>query len=457
MTWLITDLETQTHEWFGNKSSPHNPDNYIVALGYCIDNKPVVGKYYRSKEQCITEFRKDFSEAIQGQKVIVAHNLTFELHWYLTYIPDLIIKFMLDGGVFYCTQYAEYLLSHQTELYPALETTALKYGGTHKIDEVKALWDAGVLTSDIDELTLMKYLADEKVGDIANTRRVLFAQVPQLKANGMWDMFQLRMTSLVFNAWCTFNGLYVNQTIAKENQAQQEKRILELQQTIKSQLPTDLPDDLDFSFTSGYHLSALLYGGTVKYKAKVSYEPKKYEKVDAYAYTVNTTQEDFLVYVPVAEFKSTTDIEKTCIKYKSGKNKGQPKVFKIDSTTELMKWGDKEYTFKGLVDFRTLPNSISEQFLGEGAEFQGKRNLVDGTPVYSTKDDALKLIAKYTDAAKPLSELKELEKDTGTYYLRVDDNGKRSGMLQFVEPTSIIHHSLNNCSTVTGRLSGTKP
>lgn len=455
MTWLITDLETQTHAWYGNKSSPHNPDNYIVAFGYCIDAGESVGKYYNNRDHSVEQFRKDFQEAIKGQKVIVAHNLTFELHWYLKFIPDLIVKFIQDGGIFYCTQYAEYLLSHQTELYPSLEETALKYGGKHKLDEVKTLWNAGVLTSDIDESTLIKYLADEEIGDIANTRLVLFKQVPLLKQNGMWEMFKLRMTSLVFNAFSTFNGLYINQDIAKQNQAEQELRITELHNIIRDQLPIDLPSELEFSFTSGYHLSAFLYGGTVKYKAKVSYEPKKYEKVDAYEFT--DTTDGHKEYHAVVEVDALVpNIMDTVTKYKAGKNKGQPKVFKIDSDVEKLKWGDKQYTFKGLIDLKELPDVISEQFLGENAEFLGKQESC-GEPIYSTSNDALTLIAKFADVVKPLSELKDLEKDTGTYYLRVDGVGKRSGMLQFVEPDSIIHHNLNSTATVTSRLSGTKP
>ncbi len=54
-------------------------------------------------------------------------------------------------------------------------------------------------------------------------------------------------------------------------------------------------------------------------------------------------------------------------------------------------------------------------------------------------------------------EYRDLTKDVNTYYLKVDESGKQSGMLKFVEPDGIIHHRLNNCSTVTGRLSGSNP
>ena len=149
-------------------------------------------------------------------------------------------------------------------------------------------------------------------------------------------------------------------------------------------------------------------------------------------------------------------------RYRAGRNKGLPKIQKFDSEQPLLKWGDKQYVFPGLISIPELPSIVSEQFLGKRAEFRGKRTLVDGTPVYSTGTDALNVLVKYTDAAKPLKKLAALLKDTGTYYLMqvTDDEGnviKQSGMLQYVEPDGLIHHQLNNCATVTTRLSGSKP
>ena len=60
-----------------------------------------------------------------------------------------------------------------------------------------------------------------------------------------------------------------------------------------------------------------------------------------------------------------------------------------------------------------------------------------------------------------LLKLAQLDKDN-TYYLTTEYNKdgsvkKQKGMLQFVDDKSIIHHSLNGVSTITGRLSSTKP
>ena len=451
--FCVIDLETQTNEWYGNNSSPHNPDNWIVAAGWCIDNQDIQSEYFPTKELALSS--NWLERALDGQKYLVCHNATFEIQWLRKFYPETLDNFFKRGGKVLCTQYMEFLLSHQQEMYPRLEDCSLKYGGTMKVDEVKLLWEAGYKTSEIDQALLMKYLADPVVGDVANTRRVCFSQIPLLQQQGMWDMVQIRMDSLLFNAYATYFGLYVDLEVAKKSQAEQEARILEIKESILKLLPSDLPSELEFSFTSPYHMSAFLFGGTVQYKAKVSYEPKKYEQIEAYQFGST--------FIPTVQITVQEDVP-NCVKvhgdlivFKAGKNKGLPKVFKIDSDVEKLKWGDKTYTFKGLINLYELPKHVQDQYLGKRAEFSGKRNLVCGTPVYSTSGDSLDVLATYTDAAKPLKELKALEKDTGTYYLRTDDSGKQSGMLQYVEPDGIIHHRLNNCSTVTGRLSGSNP
>lgn len=455
--FVTIDLETNNHEWYGNNSSPHNPENWIVAAGWCIDNGDIQSEYFPSKELALSS---DWLErALDGQQYLIAFNATFEIQWLMKYYPDTLMKFFKRGGKVFCPQYAEFLLSHQQEMYPRLEDCSVKYGGTVKVDEVKLLWDAGYKTSEIDRALLMKYLADPVVGDVANTRRVAFSQIPLLQQNGMWKMCEIRMDSLLFNAIATYNGLYVDLEVARKNQAEQEERIKEIKESILKLLPDDVPAELNFSFTSPFHMSAFLFGGTVQYKAKVSYEPKKYEQVKAYGFGVDGG------CLPVSQVDNMTEQQLSevikmygeRVVYKAGKNKGQPKVFKIDSDVEKLKWGDKQYTFKGLIDLNKLPQHVREQYLGKRAEFRGARELPCGTPVYSTSGDSLDLLATYTEAAKPLKELKALEKDQGTYYLKVDDKGNESGMLKYVEPDGIIHHRLNNCATVTGRLSGSNP
>lgn len=457
MTWCILDLETNNHEYYGSLASPHHPDNYIVAAGWVQDNLAIQAEYYNNPEEA--KASDWLVRALAGQQVMVAHNLTFEVHWLLKTYPTTFLDFLKRGGRVFCTQYSEFLLSHQTELYPSLEETAAKYGGSKKIDEVKILWEAGVLTKDIDQALLMKYLADPHVGDVANTRLALFAQVALLKERGMYEMFKMRMDSLLFNAIASFYGLHVDMQVAAKNQAESEAQIATLQEGIMALLPKDLPPELEFSFTSGFHKSAFMFGGAVKYDKKVSYDPVKYVKVDTYHFKDGYS-------IPIDEYNKQPTYDRNqdlsdhgdLVVYASGKNKGNPKEFKDDTSEELLKWGVDTYTFKGLINLNDLPEHVSEQYLGKRAEFKGRQTLADDTPVYSTGKDSLDVLANFSDAAKPIKDLATLEKDVGTYYLRTDPKtGKQSGMLQYVEPDGIIHHQLNNCATVTGRLSSSKP
>ena len=145
--WFITDLEVQNIPYMGQVASPFCPDNYIVAAGWVFDDKPVQYEYFPTQEE--SNSSTWLVKALESASILVAHNATFEIQWFLHRYKDAFLAFIKRGGRIFCTQYAEYLLSHQTETYPKLDEVAPRYGGTHKIDEVKLLWEQGVLTADI--------------------------------------------------------------------------------------------------------------------------------------------------------------------------------------------------------------------------------------------------------------------------------------------------------------------
>lgn len=443
--YVIVDLETQNHPYYGMVASPFCPDNYIVEMGWKFKEGGVHSHRNSDKEH---EHTTPIEQILSKVNVFVAHNATYEIHWMLSRFYEPFMDFLRRGGRVFCTQYAEYLLSRQEELYPKLDEVAPRYGGTHKIDEVKLLWEKGVLTADIDPDILHEYLCSDH-GDVINTEKIYLGQLEALKERGMLEMTKLRMDALLFNAFATFFGMHVNMKTAYKNLEIQNKRIEELKNEINDYLPSDLP--FDFNFNSDYHLSALIFGGPVEYRCKVSYEPKKYELGDFYE--VNGEFIETNKYFGALEF---------CTRYKSGKNKGMIKVFRRPTNIEKLKWGTQIYHFEGLIDLTVLPVGIQEAFLGDRSDFTGKRTMVDGSPVFSTGTDALTLLKKYLPIADKLLELGALEKDVGTYYLKreVDADGNvlsTRGMLQFVLPSGIIHHNLNNCATRTGRLSSNRP
>lgn len=466
---MTIDIEVENHPYYGSKASPYCPDNYVVHSAYRIDRtqddgtvtvEPTFDIRFNSKQAFLDDVAGEhlWFRIPDDCWLIVAHNAAFEISWFLTYQRQHFEEFLKRGGRVFDTMHGHYIASDFQDMYPSLDETAPKYGGEHKIDGVKILWEQGVLTSQIDPILLRDYLVN---GDIPNTALCFYGQCATFAQRNQMQYVWERMDALLAWAYCEWFGLFVNMPIARKNQEEQEQRIREIKQELQQYIPKDLPETLDFNFGSDFHMSALVYGGPIKYRKKVPYDPPQYVKYDAYLADVNGT----LQYIDVSDWQPEWTYPRTL--YKSGKNKGLPKVFRLDTEEEKLKWGDDLYFCPGLVDIQELPEVIREKYAERG-EFRQARTLQDGTPVYSTSTDAMEALARQGfEFCRLVNELGALEKDTGTYYLRTEYNEdgsvkKLSGMLQYVIPQSpdgsgIIHHRLNTCSTVTGRLSGSNP
>ncbi len=466
---MTIDLEVENNPYYGSKASPYCPDNYVVHSAYRIDRteddgtvtvEPTFDIRFNSKQEFLDDVAGEhlWFRIPSDCWLIVAHNAAFEISWFLTYQRQHFEEFLKRGGRVFDTMHGEYIVSDFQSMYPSLDETAPKYGGEHKIDGVKILWEQGVLTSQIDPILLRDYLVN---GDIPNTALCFYGQCSIFAERGQMQYVWERMEALLAFAYCEWFGLFVNMPIARKNQEEQEQRIREIKQELQQYIPKDLPETLDFNFGSDFHMSALVYGGPIKYRKKVPYDPPQYVKYDAYLADVNGT----LQYIDVSDWQPEWTYPRTL--YKSGKNKGLPKVFRLDTEEEKLKWEDDLYFCPGLVDIQELPEVIREKYAERG-EFRQARNLQDGTPVYSTSTDAMEALARHGfEFCRLVNELGALEKDTGTYYLRTEYNEdgsvkKTSGMLQYVIPqnpdgSGIIHHRLNTCATVTGRLSGSNP
>lgn len=466
---LFLDLETQNYEFFGKKASPYCPDNYIVLSGTRVDRVNAqgtteVGERKRVRYESREEFElapiTDWLPIPDDCWLIVAHNSAYEISWFLQFARSYFEAFIKRGGRVYCTMHGEYLVTNQQSTYASLNETAVKYGGTHKVDGVKILWEQGVLTADIDPALLDEYLIGDS-GDIENTAITFYGQLAELAAQGKTALVWERMDYVLSFAYCEWFGMYVNMPIAQANLAEQEAQIAELKDSLVNYFPT-MPDDFTFNFNSLQHMSAWVYGGTVKYKGKVSYDPIKYETVDAYK--LRGTDE----LIPIEEFNKSEYTIDDIVTYIRGKQTGLPKIFKRETNKELKKWGDKFFRFLGHINVDALPKELKSKY-GARGEFRTAFNLADDVPVYSTGGDAMTALAIHTNApfAKVITKLAALEKDTGTYYIRQEYNAdgsvkKTTGMLQYVQPVSadgsgIIHHQLNTCSTVTGRPSASNP
>lgn len=456
------DTETQTKAWYGSKASPRHPANYVVMTGWADDTQPYDGTIQGVR----FEGRGKWLVIPEDITLLVMHNAPFDVDWMLAQEREEFMRFVKRGGRIFCTAYAHYLLSNQRDTYPALNDIAPQYGGTPKVDAVKLLWEQGVETSDIDPALLSEYLLGPE-GDIANTRKVFYGVAQQLQERGMWEMALERMEGLLFNCFAMASGLHIDKDRAY---ADRDRLSAELD-TLKAAFAEhrkNFPEDCEFKESSDFHMSAWLFGGPVKYRARVPATEAdgspKYVKKDAYKFG------ETLVLV---ENVPNPQVFEACVvgygppdRFQRGKNAGQPKLHKVATSEVQTKWGELLYQAPGIVDLKLLLQETRDSFV---REFTGKRKLADESPVYSTSAECLEMLSKQSslgdgarETLRMLLKFARIDKDLGTYYLReeVDDEGnvsKQSGMLQYMTPEGIVYHGLNATATVTTRLSGTRP
>lgn len=463
------DLETENNPYLGHKSSPRHPDNFVVMVGRAIDRPdPTTGQlvlgerehwYFKTKEEAA-----NWLDIPDDVTLLVAHNAPFEMDWMLHQQREKIVAFLKRGGRVFCTAYGHYLLSNQQATYPALDDIAPLYGGSHKVDGIKILWDQGVLTSQIDRDLLTEYLIGPE-GDIENTRKVFYGEMQQLQKRGMWNMALTRMEGMVFCAFAMDSGLFVHRAVADRQRNQLEQELAKLT-TLFEGYRTHIDPECEFKETSPFMMSAWLFGGALKFDARVQSIDEetgkpRLEKADFYKFGERFVEVTDDIDTGVLEWEHGT-LEL----YKSGKNKGMPKVYRRDTDRIKMKNGKKIQLLGPLIDLSKLPADIKKAF---DKEFTGKRELSDGTKVYSTSAEAIEVLAVRTEFSEgvqgvlqALRQFAKMNKDLGTYYLKeeCDEEGnviKQSGMLQYLRDDDYINHQLNCTSTVTSRLSSNKP
>lgn len=479
---LFLDLEVDNRPYYGAMASPRHPENFVVMNGFAIESEPYKGEiqydHYRTK----AEVPSQWLNIPDDVWLIVMHNAPFEMDWFFTQQRKQIMAFLKRGGRIWDTAYAEYLLSHQLNTYPSLDETAPTYGGSHKVDGIKILWEQGVLTSAIDSALLAKYLTSNvkgEEGDVANTRLIFYGQYAKMVEQRMLGMFFDRMEGLLFNTFAMDSGLYVDREVAFRQRDEGEAKLAELAAGFQ-QYRSHIPEYVKFNPGSDFHMSAWLFGGPIKYvgrelattekRDEVTLEVKLVQKWVKADFVKEASTGNLLRLDEAGKWNGVTpevyDFDIPLEKYKSGKNKGMIKVFREDTDEPMMRNADMMFTVAPLVDLSLLPQNLYKEFK---KEFTGNRVLADESPVFSTGKDALDMLSLRKEfpehIIKVLTDLQEwakIDKDMGTYYLREekDDAGnvvKQSGMLQYLTSENYVHHMLNATATVTTRLSSNRP
>lgn len=467
---LSYDRETTVGMYMGRKASPFDPSNYEVACAWKQLKEDKVNYVYR-KDRHAPCVKLPFD----GVLYLVGFNIKFDNLWQWD-TPEF-REFFASGGKIWDCQLAAYMLTGQIMnmkagdmTRPSMNNVSRVLKGQSKIDEVKALWDAGVDTPDIPYDLLMTYLVGSKDmgtenqfgdvwGDVRTTEYIFKCQVQQARDKGMMAQLQMRMDGLLATTDMEFNGLYIDKELGELRTKQLEAAVEELSCELNDMLPPLPPLEKQwnpdkpykFNWGSWQQKSALFYGGTVKYDGfELMYNedgsPTYFKKTEKWPlFDGEAIDPAVCTLIGCDTYMYYDQVQDT---YKSGKNAGQPKFKNV--TVDDVERGQKRKKLEGLIwEFPRMIEPEDDWALAQ-----------DG--YWSTNAETIDLIGKMYGDEIPFVEVLAvytwLEKDLKTYYKRWSPNkNDYVGMLTLVQPDNIIHHNLNTCETGTTRLSSSKP
>lgn len=242
MNVLALDVESTTH----NKGHPYDSRNKLVCYSYTYKGKGYALQHTNTHLSII-------QSEIDAASLIVGFNFKFDAHW--------LIKegICLDNVAIWDVQLAEFILSNQTKRFPSLNETCERYGIPLKLDVVKTeYWEKGINTDEIPWHILQEYAAHDAMVTLqcyyAQIKLMTPAQIRlcQLMCQDMMILREMEANGLPFDEW-----LCITRSVEVDNEIN----------VLRTQLSSIYPN-VPINFSSNDHLSAFLYGGTVKEDGK---------------------------------------------------------------------------------------------------------------------------------------------------------------------------------------------
>lgn len=261
MKHLVLDTENTTFQ----KGNPFSQRNKTCAIGYLCSSELGIRKDcipWEYSEPVSVDYLNLIKQLIDDTNLLIGFNLKYDLHWLRRYG---IIDYRSLKPAVWCCQVAEFIISHQQDVYPSLERSCAKYGISGKfLDIVTDYWDKGIDTPQIP----FEIIAERGTSDVDLTFQLYQKQMEYLRDKPkMLQLIRLANQDLITLAEMEWNGLRFDGNQAAEKAALIEQQMKEIDENIKQ-----LVGQFDFNFNSVDHVSAILYGGVVRFKQAHPFE-----------------------------------------------------------------------------------------------------------------------------------------------------------------------------------------
>lgn len=246
---MILAIDTENTTW--STGNPFDGRNFNVCISTAYRDQASselrTGVFF-------PEQRADFGRLLEKAELIVGFNLKYDLHWLKK------LGFDIGSRRVYDCQIAEYVYSRQQQSYPSLSGCALQHLQEDKIDVIdREYWANGINTDAIPRPILAEYAAKD-----AELTLRLYEHYQRVIPEHAQKLLKLRMEDLKGLQEMEYNGLKFDREEVERRAAEAEHEI----EQIKAGL--DVHHNIEgFKWTSPAHLSALLYGGTIRIVQRV--------------------------------------------------------------------------------------------------------------------------------------------------------------------------------------------
>lgn len=347
MKALVFDVETTTLL----KGHPFHANNRLCYLGYGFLDS-YTGTAIDLGRKPYGPALRTFQTVLEDSDIIVGFNIKFDLHWIRRYGIN---TFRLGKPIWDC-QLVEFILNGQASKFPSLDEVCLNRGLGQKVDVVKTeYWENGIDTPDIPEEIMLTYLEQ----DIHLTRTLFEMQLKDLQNNPqLKKLCWYACQDVLITQEMEWNGLRYDTEKSLAMGKEIERRIAQIDQELLELVPHSY-----INWSSGDHVSAVLYGGTVKYDEREEY---------TFVYKSGASKQKERTVVREINFPRLVDPLKNSQTAKAG-------FFKTDEGTlkTLKTSGESKKIVTLLLERRTLAKQLGTYFYGLPS-LQEERGWTDG-------------------------------------------------------------------------------
>ena len=429
---IVLDVENTTTKRDGKLHlDPFEPDNSLTLVGIMdhIKQEERTVFVFDHKEKTIEDddAQQRLQRVLDNTTLLIGHNLQYDLQWLWA------CGFKYDGEIF-DTMLGDYILQRGQKGSVSLENCALRYDlEMKKSDTLKDYFRRGFQTDEIPLDELSEYLEQ----DLRVTRSLYWRLLDEYEKSESKSLVDVRDTS---NQVCKtltrmyMNGFNIDKSALKEVRQQFEDELLEIETRLKAQVKT-LMGDTPINLNSPEQVSQVIYSRILHDKKKWAVAFDYVEEKDEFKQAVKDNS-SMMVKTKASVCQACNGRGKIIKKKKDGTPFAKPNRCVACDTR-----GYKLTKLKQMAGLGFFPPS--KAWVSANGFSTSKGNLDQLINIAKAKD--------MKDAENFLSDLKRQSAVSSYLSAFVE------GIQHYTKEDGMLHVSLTQHVTATGRFSGRNP